>query len=101
LKKYPNIISDRLDIIRLSSLNSETIKETEIAIKEETQRLKTFNQDVKSQEKTLKSLKFITKAKVKVANSLFDEFRQPKELNGINIWEGPEEINEDELEVEE
>jgi len=101
LKKYPNAISDRLDVIRLSSLNAETIKETEISIKEETQRLKTFNQDVKLQEKVLKSLKFVTKAKIKVANSLFDEFRQPKELNGINIWEGPEEEIEDELEIEE
>ncbi len=101
LKKYPNAISDRLDVIRLSSLNAETIKETETSIKEETQRLKTFNQDVKLQEKVLKSLKFVTKAKIKVANSLFDEFRQPKELNGINIWEGPEEEIEDELEIEE
>lgn len=102
LKKYPNTISDRLDIIRLSSLNAETIKETELAIKEETTRLKNLNQDVKNQEKILKSLKFIVKAKIKVANSLFDEFRQPKEYNGINVWEGPEEIvEENEEEVEE
>lgn len=102
LKKYPNTISDRLDIIRLSSLNAETIKETELAIKEETTRLKNLNQDVKNQEKILKSLKFIVKAKIKVANSLFDEFRQPKEYNGINVWEGPEEVvEENEEEVEE
>jgi len=101
LKKYPNNISDRLDVIRLSALNAETIKETEIAIKEETQRLKTLNQEVRLQEKVLKSLKFTNKAKVKVANSLFEEFRQPKELNGINVWEGPEdEIEETEEEIE-
>jgi hypothetical protein len=101
LKKYPNNISDRLDVIRLSALNVETIKETEIAIKEETQRLKTLNQEVRLQEKVLKSLKFTNKAKVKVANSLFEEFRQPKELNGINVWEGPEdEIEETEEEIE-
>jgi hypothetical protein len=89
-------------VIRLSSLNAETIKETEIAIKEETLQLKTYNQDVKNQEKLLKTLKFATKAKIKIANSLFDEFRQPKELNGINIWEGPEEeIEENEKELEE
>lgn len=95
LKKYPNYISDRLDVIRLSSLNAETIKETELAIKEETQRLKNLNQDVKNQEKILKTLKFTMKAKIKVANSLFDEFRQPKEYNGVNVWEGPEEIVEE------
>ena len=95
LKNYPSSISDRLDIIRLSSLNAETIKETELAIKEETQRLKNFNQDVKNQEKILKTLKFTMKAKIKVANSLFDEFRQPKEYNGVNVWEGPEEIIEE------
>jgi DNA gyrase/topoisomerase IV subunit A len=101
LKKYPNNISDRLDVIRLSALNAETIKETELAIKEETQRLKTLNQEVRLQEKVLKSLKFTNKAKVKVANSLFEEFRQPKELNGINVWEGPEdEIEETEEEIE-
>lgn len=101
LKKYPNSISDRLDVIRLSSLNAETIKETEIAIKEEMQKLKTFNQDVKNQEKILKSLKFTIKAKIKVSNSLFDEFRQPKEYNGVNVWEGPEEeIEENEEEIE-
>lgn len=101
LKKYPNSISDRLDVIRLSSLNAETIKETEIAIKEEMQRLKIFNQDVKNQEKILKSLKFTIKAKIKVSNSLFDEFRQPKEYNGVNVWEGPEEeIEENEEEIE-
>lgn len=101
LKKYPNSISDRLDVIRLSSLNAETIKETEIAIKEEIQKLKTFNQDVKNQEKILKSLKFTIKAKIKVSNSLFDEFRQPKEYNGVNVWEGPEEeIEENEEEIE-
>jgi hypothetical protein len=101
LKKYPNSISDRLDVIRLSSLNAETIKETEIAIKEEMQKLKTFNQDVKNQEKILKSLKFTIKAKIKVSNSLFDEFRQPKEHNGVNVWEGPEEeIEENEEEIE-
>ena len=101
LKKYPNNISDRLDVIRLSALNAETIKETEIAIKEETQRLKTLNQEVRLQEKVLKSLKFTNKAKVKVANSLFEEFRQPKELNGINVWEGPEdEIEETDEEIE-
>ena len=101
LKKYPNSISDRLDVIRLSSLNAETIKETEIAIKEEMQRLKIFNQDVKNQEKILKSLKFTIKAKIKVSNSLFDEFRQPKEHNGVNVWEGPEEeIEENEEEIE-
>lgn len=102
LKKYVSNISDRLDIIRLSSLNAETIKETEIAIKEETQRLKSYNQEVKSQEKVLKSLKFTNKAKIKVANSLFEEFRQPKEFNGINVWEGPdEELDENEEEIEE
>lgn len=101
LKKYPNSISDRLDVIRLSALNAETIKETEISIKEEIQILKSFNVDLKNQEKLVKTLKFVIKAKIKVANSLFDEFRQPKELNGINIWEGPEEEVEEETENEE
>lgn len=102
LKQYPNSISDRLDVIRLSSLNIETIKEVELAIKEEIQILKIYNQDVKNQEKLLKTLKFANKAKIKIANSLFDEFRQPKEFNGINIWEGPEEeIEENETELEE
>ena len=95
LKEYTQVISDRLDIIRLSSLNLETIKETELLIKEETQSLKIYNQDFQKQETILKSMKFINKAKIKVANTLFEEFRQPKEFNGITIWEGPEEETEE------
>lgn len=101
IKKYDSNISDRLDVIRLSALNAETIKETELAIKEETQRLKGLNNEVKVQEKVIKSLKFVNKAKIKVANSLFEEYKQPSEFNGINIWEGPEEeIEENEQEEE-
>ena len=102
LKEYTQVISDRLDIIRLSSLNLETIKETELLIKEETQSLKIYNLDFQKQETILKSMKFINKAKIKVANTLFEEFRQPKEFNGITIWEGPEEeIEENEMELDE
>ena len=101
IKKYDLSISDRLDVIRLSALNVETIKETELAIKEETQRLKGLNNEVKVQEKIIKSLKFVNKAKIKVANSLFEDYKQPTEFNGVNIWEGPEEeIEENEQDEE-
>lgn len=101
IKQYPSNISDRLDVIRLSALNIETIKETEILIKEELAKLKILNTDVKLQEKVIKTLKFVSKAKIKVANSLFEEFKQPSELNGVNIWEGPEEEMEENKEDEE
>jgi DNA gyrase/topoisomerase IV subunit A len=96
IKQYPSNISDRLDIIRLSALNIETIKETEVLIKEETLKLKQLNQEIKVQEKVIKSLKFVNKAKIKIANSLFEESKQQSEFNGVNIWEGPEEIQEEE-----
>lgn len=99
LKKFIQSISDRLDSIRLSSLNAETIKETELAIKEETARLKSLNQEVKIQEKFVKSLKTINKARIKIASSLF-EISEPKEFNGVEVWEGPEE-EKDEDEIEE
>ena len=100
LKKFIQGISDRLDSIRLSSLNAETIKETELAIKEEIARLKELNLEVKLQEKVVKSLKSVNKAIIKVASSLFEMSSEPKELNGVSIWEGPEEEPE-ESEMEE
>lgn len=100
LKKFIQGISDRLDSIRLSSLNAETVKETELAIKEETARLKELNSEVKLQEKVVKSLKSVNKAMIKVASSLFEMSSEPKELNGVSVWEGPEEEPE-ESEMEE
>jgi hypothetical protein len=99
LKKFIQAISDRLDSIRLSSLNSETVKETELAIKEETARLKELEKEVKLQERVVKSLKNVNKAKIKVASTLF-EITEPKEYNGVSVWEGPEEEPEEEEEEE-
>lgn len=93
MKKFDKSISDRLDIIRLSALNSETVKETEIAIKEETSRLKQLNQEVKVQEKVVKNYTFANKAKVKVASALF-EVSGPKFIEGVDVWEGPEDEEE-------
>ncbi len=94
LKKFDKGIADRLDIIRLSSLNAETVKETDIAIKDEIARLKELNQGVKIQERVVKTYKFSNKAKVKVASALF-ESSGPKEVDGISVWEGPEDEEEE------
>lgn len=86
LKGYVRSISDRLDVIRLSSLNMETVKETEQAIKDETLRLKSLNHEVSAQEKVIKAFKFSNKAKVKIASALFEP-ASPKEVDGIRVWD--------------